>query len=113
LARVEITIGCREEIIRVFKGRSGDIFQRMKALEENPSMGKPVGYVGTIVIKELKWDSFRFYCIADGHVLKFGSKEELQNLLIKFVTMSDKKTQQKTIDEIKSILLKMGTDGSS
>ena len=111
MARVEITIALREEVIRVFKRRSGDIFRRMKALEENPSMGKPVGHAGTTVIKELKWDSFRFYCIADGHVIKFGSKEELQNLLIKFVTMSDKKTQQKTIEEIKSILLKMGADG--
>ena len=111
MARVEVTIALREEILRIFKGRALDIFSRMETLEENPSIGKPVGHVGTVVIKELKWDKFRFYCIADGHVLKFGSKEEIQTLLIKFVKMSDKKTQQETIDEIKKILTIIGSKG--
>ena len=32
----------------------------------------------------------------------------LKDLLIRFVRMSDKKHQQKTIDEIKKILIKIG-----
>ena len=37
--------------------------------------------------------------------------EELKDLMIKFVRMSDKKTQQKVIDEIKEILRKFGEQG--
>ena len=36
---------------------------------------------------------------------------DLKDLLIKFVRMSDKKTQQKTIDEIKAILRTFGEEG--
>ena len=40
--------------------------------------------------------------------LKVLSKEELTDLLMKFVRMSDKKSQQKTINEIRQILIKLG-----
>ena len=57
-----------------------------------------------IVTKELKYKSFRFYFITDGFKIKMLGKEELSNLLIKFVRMSNKKEQQKTINEIKAVL---------
>ena len=38
-------------------------------------------------------------------------KEDLEGLLIKFVRMSDKKSQQKVIDEIKIILRNLGDVG--
>mgnify|MGYP001609289914 FL=1 len=38
-------------------------------------------------------------------------KLHLTDLLIRFVRMSDKKDQQKTINEIKQILLKLGMAG--
>ena len=62
-------------------------------------------------LKELKYKSFRFYFIVDGKKLKVFSKEELTDLLIKFVRMSDKKSQQKVIDEIRKILIKIGPEG--
>ena len=83
----------------------------MKDLEENPKKGKPVGQVSGIVVKELKYENYRFYFITDGFKIKMLQKEELDDLLIKFVRMSDKKSQQKTIDEIKHILRSVGEEG--
>jgi hypothetical protein len=39
------------------------------------------------------------------------NQEKLADLLIRFVRMSDKKEQQKTIDEIREILIKIGPEG--
>jgi len=111
MAKVVITKALREEIFSQFKAGSESIFRRMKELESQPTRGKPLGNVGGIVIKELKYDKFRFYFITDGHVLKFGSSDELAALLIKFVKMSDKKDRQKIISSIKDILKSLGFEG--
>lgn len=111
MAKVFITRALKEEIFRVFKEQSESIFKKMYALEHNPHKGKSLGHVGKTVIKEVKSGTHRFYFITDGHKLKFGSREELAHLLIKFVRMSDKKNQQKTIIEIKRILKSMGFSG--
>ena len=100
-----------EEINKIFKKESIKIFESMRELENNPHKGKPLGQVGGIVIKEIRYESYRFYFITDGFKLKMLQKEELNDLLIKFVRMSDKKTQQKTIDEIKDILRMLGEEG--
>ena len=73
----------------------------METLEDNPHKGKALGNVGGIVIKELRYKSFRLYFITDGEKLKVFDNDKLVDLLIRFVRMSDKKDQQKTIDEIK------------
>ena len=39
------------------------------------------------------------------------NESKLTDLLIRFVRMSDKKDQQKTIDEIRNILRKIGEKG--
>ena len=83
----------------------------MYSLEQNPHKGKLIGSVGGIVIKELKYKSFRFYFITDGHKLKIMDKIHLVDLLIRFVRMSDKKDQQETINEIKKILAAFGQQG--
>ncbi|MBU1974372.1 MAG: hypothetical protein KKH52_03180, partial [Nanoarchaeota archaeon] len=83
----------------------------LKSLENNPHKGKFLGTVGGIAIKELKYQGFRFYFITDGYKLKCLDKALLTNLLLKFVRMSDKKHQQKTIEEIKQILRIIGPDG--
>ena len=104
MAKVEITDSLLTVMEKKFKGEAHNIVDLMKSLEENPKKGKPVGQVGGIVIKELKYRNFRFYFIADGFKIRFLQISELRDLLIKFVRMSNKKTQQKTIDEIRSIL---------
>jgi hypothetical protein len=80
----------------------------MRTLESNPAKGKELGNVAGIVIKELRYENFRFYFITDGHVLKFGTDDELSQILIKFVRMSEKKDQQKNINKIKNILKSIG-----
>ncbi len=74
------------------------------SIKENPKKGKLIGSVGNIIIKELRYKSYRFYFITDGFKLKFLKLNEVNDLLIKFVRMSDKKSQQKVIDEIKKVL---------
>lgn len=110
MPKVIISKSLVEEIIRKFKQESEQIFLLMKTLENSPSKGKALGKVGGIVIKELKYIKFRFYFLTDGHVLKFGTEDELTNLLIRFVRMSEKKDQRKVISEIKNVLRSFGMD---
>ena len=99
-----------QEINKKFKGESVSVFELMYSLKDNSNKGKLLGTVGGIIIKEIKYKSFRFYFITDGYKLKLINQGELTNLLIKFVRMSDKKDQQKTINEIRNVLLKIGFD---
>lgn len=110
MAKVEITKQLKSEIFKKFKKESIIIFNLMKSLEENPKKGKSLGSVGGILIKEIKYKSFRFYFIVDGYKLKVLSEEGLIDLLLRFVRMSDKKHQQQTINEIKKILVYFGPD---
>ena|SRR4030042_2852672 len=111
MAKVEIVTPLFDEIRKKFKVESHKIIDLMESLEENPNKGKPLGNVGGIVIKEIRYKSFRFYFITDGYKLKFFNEESLTDLLIRFVRMSDKKHQQQTINEIKKILLNFGFEG--
>ena len=111
MAKVKITQSLFEEIQKKFKGESNEIIDLMETLEENPHKGKLLGNVGGIIIKELKYKSFRFYFITDGYKLKFVNEQNIIDLLIQFVRMSDKKDQQETIEEIKNILRNLGPEG--
>lgn len=111
MARVIISESLKDEIIKKFKGESKIIFRQMSSLSESPHKGKLWGCVGGIVIKEIRYKSFRFYFITDGYKLKIMEESKLFDLLIKFVRMSDKKYQQQTIDEIRKILLTLGPGG--
>ena len=110
MAKVIITNSLEEEINKKFKQESVEIFSLMLMLEENPKKGKYIGAIGNIVIKELKYKKFRFYFLTDNYKIKFLKIEELKDLIIKFVRMSDKKDQQKVIEEIKAVLRNMGED---
>ncbi len=111
MAKVIITPMLKEEIFKKFCGESETIFNLMKTLEQNSKKGKFLASVGGLVIKELRYKSFRFYFIVDGFKLKCFDEKELVDLLIKFIRMSDKKGQQKTIEEIKHILRTIGPRG--
>ena len=111
MAKVEIVRSLFEEIQKKFKGEAHTIIDLMESLETNPKKGKELGHAGGIVIKELKYKSFRFYFITDGYRLKIMDKKLLADLLIRFVRMSDKNNQQKTINEIRKILINMGSKG--
>src|SRR3989344_1995075 len=111
MAKVQIIRSLFEEIQNKFKSESHKIIDLIESLENNPHKGKLLGSVGGIVIKEIKYKSFRFYFIADGYKLKFFDEQKLVDLLIRFVRTSDKKDQQETINEIKKILLNFGPEG--
>ena len=111
MAKVIITKRLDDQISKTFKKESIKIISLLVTLKDNPKKGKEVGVVGNIVVKEMKYNKYRFYFIADRYKIKFLSSEELKDLLIKFVRMSDKKDQHKTIEEIKSILRSLGSEG--
>ena len=111
MAKVEIVTSLYEDIDKKFKQKSVDIFHHLKSLEASPQKRKLLGTVGGIVIKELKYESFRFYFITDGFKLKCMREEDLVDLLLRFVRMSDKKHQQQVINEIKHVLTTIGSSG--
>ncbi|MEK6888780.1 MAG: hypothetical protein AABW80_01595 [Nanoarchaeota archaeon] len=111
MAKVQIVKYLFEEIEKKFKGEAHKIIDLLESLEESPHKGKIVGQVGGIVVKEIKYNSFRFYFLVDGFKIKVMNVAQLTDLLIKFVRMSDKDNQQKVIDEIKVILRKVGEEG--
>jgi len=108
MAKVMILPELVRQIQKIFKKKADKIYDLMEELELFPKKGKELGHVGNIAIKEIRYGNFRFYFITDGHKLKCLTDEELRDLLIKFVRMSDKDTQQKIINEIKMILKKIG-----
>jgi hypothetical protein len=111
MAKVEIVDSLAKEIKKKFKGESYKIVQLLRGLEKNPNKGKPLGHAMGFTIKEIKHKRFRFYFILDRTNINLLSREELTNLLIRFIRMSNKNHQQKTVDEIKKILVKLGPHG--
>jgi len=113
MAKVTIVPSLFKQIKKKFKAESHKILDLIKTLEDNPDKGKPIGIIGGILIKELKYKSFRFYFIIEGNTLRVMDKSLLTELLIKFVRMSDKNYQKQTINEIRNILIKLGPEGFS
>ena len=111
MVTVIINRNLEKAIDKKFKKQSIEIFELLYSLEENPHKGKIISSVGGVVIKEIKYKGHRFYFIIEGNKLRIYSKEELENLLIQFVRMSDKKDQQKIINEIKNTLRSLGSEG--
>ena len=111
MVKVIITETLKNEIFKKFKKESKKIFKLIYSVKENPRKGKIVGQVSGIVIKELKYEKFRFYFITNGFEIKFLEAEKLTDLIMKFVRMSDKKTQSKVIEEIKKVLRSLGEEG--
>ena len=104
MAKVEIVRSLFLEIQSKFKGESHEVIDLLESIESSPHKGKSLGNVGNIAIKEIKYKNFRFYFITDGFKSKCINEQELTDLLLKFVRMSDKNHQQKTIEEIKQVL---------
>ena len=111
MAKVIITSSLKNDVLKKFKKESKVIFRQMYSLQDNPNKGKLLGGVAGIVIKEIRYKSFRFYFITDGEKLKIVDNSVLTDLLMRFVRMPDKNHQQETINEIKSILIKIGPEG--
>jgi hypothetical protein len=111
MAIVVITERLSKEINKKFKQESLIIFSLLNELKDEPKKGKELGVIGKILIKEIKYKNYRFYFLTDGYKIKFLKTEDLHDLIIKFIRMSDKNDQQKVINEIKIILQKLGQEG--
>lgn len=111
MAKVIITALLEEDINKAFKKESIEVFSLLRTLEENPYKGRELGVVGRVLIKEIKYKKFRFYFITDGYKIKVLKMQELKDLIVKFVRMSEKKDQQETIEEIKKVLRSLGEEG--
>lgn len=112
MVKIEILRTLVLEIKKKFNKKDGnEIIDLIHTLKQNPKKGKPLGSVGVILIKELKYKDFRFYFITDGFKLKIFGEEDLVDLLFRFVRMSSKKYQQETINEIRHILRTIGPAG--
>jgi hypothetical protein len=110
MARVIITKDLEEKINQKFKKESIKIIELMYSLKDNPKKGKALAQIKGILIKEIRYKSFRFYFIVEGSKIKLIDDSELIDLLIKFISMSDKKSQQKTIEQIKDFLRTFGKE---
>lgn len=74
----------------------------------SPSDGDFVALIANIVIREKKLKSFRFYFIVKDTKKHVITKEELKDLIIKFVALSKKNNQQHIIDKLREDLKKFG-----
>ena len=110
MAKVEIVPSLFEEIEKKFKGKAHEVIDLLESLETNHHKGKLLAQIGSVQIKELRYESFRFYFIVDGYLLKILDEKGLLNLLIKFLSMSGKKDQQEKIEKIKDFLRTFGKE---
>jgi len=86
------------------KTKSLEIANLFDTLKINPNKGKLLTSIGPFLLKELKYENFRFYFVIEGYKLRLYTEGEITNLLVKFVRMSDKDKQQQVIEEIKKAL---------
>ena len=111
MIKIKILKSLRDEIHKKLKKESLKIYHLIKSLETNPHKGDNLGNVGNIHIRELKYGTFRFYFIVNGNEIQLFDQKKIVDLLIIFVDMSKKNNQQKTIDQIKGVLKKIGFKG--
>jgi len=112
MAQVFFTATFVDELKKKFSEQEGNkILNLLETLEENPYKGKELFHSGKTLLKEIRYEKFRFYFITDGYKIKFLKATELEDLVLKFVRMSDKKDQQKIIEEIKHVLRSLGEEG--
>ncbi len=112
MVRIEIVTSLVKEIKEKFnKQEANNIIDLIESVHEQPKKGKPLGAIGGILIKELKYKIFRIYFLVEGHKIKFYTEKELVNTLMHFVRRAHKKHQQKIIQEIKEILITIGPEG--
>lgn len=95
MIKIELIDSLIKEIKKNFsKAEANKLLDLFETLKESPHKGKPLYNRGALILKELKYKSFRFYFITDGFKLRFLDQKQLKDLLIKFVAMSDKNQQQ-------------------
>ena len=113
MGKVEVMISpeLNKEINNKFRGETPGIIRFLMSLKESHHKGKLLTQVGGVLVKEIKYRGFRFYYVVDNYRLRLFDKGELEELLIRFVRMSNKKSQQRVIEAIKVVLRELGDGG--
>jgi len=107
MIRIVVTKELRNKIFKIFKRESKKVYKLLFSLKENPNKGKLLATIGTMHLKELRYKSFRLFFIMNRNELHLFNEKKFKELLIKFISMSKKNNQQKTIDEIRQVLEKI------
>lgn len=112
MIQVVFTDSFVKELKKKFSEQEGNkILDLLETLKNNPYKGKELSSIGKLIIKEIRYQKYRFYFVTDGYKIKILRISELNDIIIKFVRMSEKKDQQKTIEEIKAVLRSLGDEG--
>lgn len=74
----------------------------------SPSEGDYIARISNIIIREKKIKTFRFYFITQDNKKHIITKQELKEMIIKFVALSKKNNQQRVIDKLKDDLNRYG-----
>ncbi len=77
------------------------------SLQDNPFQGDLLYAFGNIILKEKKYKTFRFYFIHSRKILIIKDINQLEDELIRFIEMSKKNNQQKTINKLKEMIKKL------
>jgi mRNA-degrading endonuclease RelE of RelBE toxin-antitoxin system len=107
MIKIIILNSLRNKIYKIFKQDSLKVYKKIKQLKNNPNKGKILAHIGTITLREIRHNTFRLYYTIDKNKLNLFNQEKLEELLIKFIELSKKNKQQKTIDKLKEILKKL------
>ncbi len=111
MIKIVILNSLRDKIYKIFKQDSLKVYKKIKQLKTNPHKGKILTNVNDITLRELKYGSFKLYYIIDKNKLSLFNEEKLKELLIKFIAISKKNNQKRTINEIKNVLRNIGDEG--
>ncbi|MFT4312058.1 MAG: hypothetical protein ACMXYF_02415 [Candidatus Woesearchaeota archaeon] len=80
-----------------------DLFMSLK---KDPYKGDVLHVLGNVILKEIKFKTFRFYFLTSNNLIKFVACNNLEKELIKFIRMSKKNDQQHVINDILNKLKK-------
>ena len=98
---VAVTLALDKELKkRLNKDEYAQVKKKFQTLKKDPYKGKLLHVLGNVVLKELRWKSFRFYFLTSHNLIKIVAKTDLEKELVKFIRMSKKSDQTKVIKEV-------------
>ncbi len=105
MVKVRIDDGLIKKLERKF-GRADlkSIHKMFLSLEDNPLQGDMLKAFGAIVLKEIRYKSFRFYFLHSKDLLIIKDPARLRDEIIRFIDMSKKNDQQRVIYGLKDML---------
>lgn len=104
---VDFTEGFEKELKKNLSKKNA-IDAVKKLMKTTPNEGDIIASIGNILLKEKRLNTFRFYFVQLQEGVRFLSKEELKEFLIRFIGLSKKNNQQKIIDKLKKQLQEFG-----